>query len=275
MPQETPPQPSVGAWLSPLLNWCAQMAIDPFTVLVPGAAALVQRAGLCADSARYVNSERLAKGLVLVLPGIEGAGFRAMGIRQGLCSLPAAAPVVNWAGLLPGIWFVFSPRLQRRGLNRLLGMIRRYREEFPGRPVVLVGHSGGAAMAVNVAEVLGSTDPLAGIVCMSTPLHPDYDLSAALAGVRCGIVSCHSSHDLQLAAMVAVGGNFDRQFGATAGHVGFRWQHPRLRQIAWDRSMIGAGHWGGHTGWASRAWIEQHIAPIVADWLDETPRLPG
>ena len=145
---------SASAWLSPLLNWCGQMALDPFTVFLPGASALAQKAGLCADSARYVNAERLARGLVVVLPGIEGAGFRAMGIRQGLGNLRAAAPVVNWAGILPGIWSVFSPRLQRRGLDRVLGAIRRYREEFPGRPIVLVGHSGGAAMAVYAAEAL-------------------------------------------------------------------------------------------------------------------------
>ena len=185
--------------LAPLATRFVQMLLDPFAVLGPALPALVQRIGLCRNTARYVNPQRLARGLVMVLPGIEGPGFYASGIRRGLAApadrsaraaQPTDAPgaaeaaavsVMNWAGLVPGICYAFSPRLQQRALGRLLRAIQEYRAAFPGRaapPVVLAGHSGGAAMAIFTDEAMAAHfpgEPLAGIVAIATPLHPDYD----------------------------------------------------------------------------------------------------
>jgi hypothetical protein len=82
--------------------------------------------------------------------------------------------------------------------------------------------------------------------------------------------------DFQLQVLVAIGGNFDRRWGPTAGRTGFAFREGRqpgepagngkFTQIAWDRSMIPFGHLGGHVGWGSAAWTRRYLAPIIADW---------
>lgn len=264
--------PACSLWdrIGPLVVRFAQTLLDPFSILMPGVPAMLQAGGLCRDSSRYVNPTRLARGLVLILPGVEGPGLYAACVRRGLADLPAAVRVFNWAGWWPALWTLFSRPLRRRGLDAILAMVRDYRRDYPGRPVVLVGHSAGAAMTVFAAEALGATEPLTGAIVTATPLHPEYDLSAAIAGVDHELVSCHSRLDVQLRAVISIGGNFDGRRGRTVGQDGFGASHAKLRQIAWDRSMIPAGHLGGHAGWASRAWVTRHIAPILREWIDRS-----
>lgn len=255
--------------LGPLFFRTLQMPLDPLTVFVPGMAALAQQCGLCRDRRRYVSPDRLASGLVLVLPGIEGPSLYAAGLRAGLADVPAAVRVVNWAGFWPGATAAMSSRFFCWRTARLIERIDRYRRDFPARPVVLVGHSGGAAVAIRAAELLGPAAPLAGVVALAPPLRPDYDFTVALAGVRCGIVTCHSHLDVQLRLLTLIGGNFDGRCLRTGGQCGFDCRDPRLTQIAWTAAMRSAGHWGGHIGWTAPPWVRQCLAPIVTDWLTE------
>ena len=110
------------------------------------------------------------------------------------------------------------------------------------------------AIAIMAAELLGPAEAVDGLIAFATPLSPGYNLGRAVAGIKRELVACWSPWDLQLAALVNLGGNFDRRRGRTAGQCGFKlagepaW---RVRQIRWDRSMIAAGHLGGHIGWTS------------------------
>ncbi len=259
--------------LRPLAGRTLQCLLDPLAVFVPGWSWLVQACGLCRNSGRYVSPDRLAGGLVVVLPGIEGPSLYTAGLRAGLGDLPAAVMVHHWAGFWPGLVCALSVQAARRRAGRMVAMIGDYRRAYPGRAVVLVGHSGGAAIAILAAQALGPGDPLDGLIALATPLSPDYDLTGALAGLRRPMVACHSRLDLQLRMLTGIGGNFDRRFGRTAGQQGFEppgqaGPDGRLVQIAWDRSMIADGHWGGHVGWTSPPWVRRHLAPLVARWLE-------
>ncbi len=254
-----------------------QLLLDPLAVFVPGVGAAVQRLGLSSNTPRYDSPARRSAGLVILLPGAEGPSLYTSWVRAGLCDLPAAIRIVNWAGFWPGVCHVINRRSARRRADRLAAMVNEYRREHPGRPVVLVGHSGGAGMAILTAERIaaaggcgGATEPLAGVVALATPLSPGYDLRAALGGAN-ELVVCHSRLDLLLRSLTTIGGNFDRRFGRTAGQEGFSGpgtDDPRLTPIAWDRSMMADGHWGGHIGWSHPTWVRQRLAPIVAGWLE-------
>ncbi|MDD4891281.1 MAG: alpha/beta hydrolase [Phycisphaerae bacterium] len=255
--------------LMPLVTRMIQLPLDPVLVLVPALGSF-----LCRDRKPFVSPERLARGLVVVLPGIEGPSMYALGVRRGLREVNAAVTIVNWAGIWPGGAAAFSRRFFQWRTELLIERIRRYRREHPGKPVIIVGHSGGAAVAIKAAEILGPGEPLTGVIALATPFRPDHDFTAALAGVTRGLVTCHSSLDLQLHLLTLLGGNFDGRNFRTAGRCGFDCRDPRLTQIAWTKSMRAAGHWGGHIGWAAAPWVREHLAPTVARWLDDPPTSP-
>ena len=100
--------------------------------------------------------------------------------------------------------------------------ISAYHQAHPGRPVTLVGYSGGGPMAVWTAEALPKGERLAGIILLSTPLEPRYDLTAALETSRKGMVSFYSNRNLlYLGFGTLVFGTMDRHHEISAGNLGF------------------------------------------------------
>src|SRR5260221_4327757 len=95
--------------------------------------------------------ERLEKGLVLVLPGIEGQSLLNHGIARGLADggVISAIEIFDWTtGVI--LLFLYHLRGSRRHKAQAEKIARRvveYQRNYPGRPVHLVGHSGGGAMA--------------------------------------------------------------------------------------------------------------------------------
>jgi pimeloyl-ACP methyl ester carboxylesterase len=159
-----------------------------------------------------------------------------------------------------------------------------YRREWPGRPVVLVGHSGGGAIAVFAAEAVNGA-PLTGIVALAPALGPGYDLSAALSRTRMGIVNFHAANDYFLKTIIHVGFNFDDDRRRTAGADGFTIPRDltpaardlyddRLKQIAWKPSMLKQGNWGGHFGWTGSLWIAHNLAPLLKSWAHDPAAEP-
>lgn len=247
-----------------------QFVLDLF-LWIPGWAMFLQWVGVCKDRKPFVNPDRLSRGLVVVLSGVEGPSFYAWLLRSGLRDVPAAVVVHNWAGWIPGVVCAISPRICAGRVRHLLAFVRDYRRAHPGRPVVVIGHSGGAAMAIHAAEVLGPDEALDGVIALATPLSPGYDLSRALAGVKRALWTAHSPYDFQLAILTAIGGNFDRVMGTPAGRAGFLGagaaNSATFRQICWERSMAPLGHLGGHVGWASPRLVEHWFAPAIRQWL--------
>ncbi len=249
------------------------------TVCVAMAAAAL---GGCAVQP-YMTEARLNRGLVLVYTGIEGRSPFNRLICQGLVrgGVPYAIHRLDWTVGVPGA-YLMNLRYEKRNRQtaaEIADKVRNYRRMHPGRPVILLGQSGGAAMAAWTAEALGPEEPVDGVILLAAALSPEYPIGKALAASRRGIVSFYSAGDVLFLGMgTTLSGAMDGRYGSSAGRVGFKapgaeegakWP-PRFYQVPWSPSMTKVGHWGGHTSTSARGFVRDYIAPLViAETWDE------
>ncbi len=222
--------------------------------------------------------DRLDRGLVLVLPGIEGPSPANFNIARGLDDggVMAAIRVVNWGTDIPGGFLVNLTDLDRniRVAEGIRDNMLEYKRRHPGRPVHLVGHSGGAGIAILAVERLPKNQPVDHVVLLAAAISPRHDMRAALQRVSGGIHNFSSKLDVGLlGAGTGTFGTIDRDYGASAGAVGFetpigmyddeRKLRKKLREIPWTADLALQGHAGGHFGWTARNIVAKHIAPIL------------
>ncbi len=245
-------------------------------------------AGGCAQPQPYVTLERLDRGLVIVLTGIEGRSSINEDICHGLNDggVNWAIELEDWTYRVPWAYLAnlrAEPR-NRKKAEDIAHRIVRYQMAHPGRPVTLVGQSGGGAIAVWIAESMPPGRSVDGIILLAASLSPNYLLDMALLNSGRGIVSFHSAKDwVLLGAGTFITGTMDGRHSSSAGHVGFNVplseSRPRLYQklfqIAWHEEMERAGHTGGHLTSAARPFVARYVSPLVrrSDWDDTAIRM--
>ncbi|MBI3864486.1 MAG: hypothetical protein HY290_21600 [Planctomycetia bacterium] len=223
--------------------------------------------------------ERLDRGLVLVLPGIEGESCMNHSIARGLADggVNAAIEIFDWTtGVI--LLFLYHLRGTRRNLRHADRLVRRivdYQQSHPGRPVYLVGHSGGAAMIALALERLPADRKIACAILLQAALSPDHDLSTALEHTEVGIWNFRSPLDVFfLGVGTWVAGTLDGPHQAAAGMVGFRLPpglnsaaHKRyetqLHEVPFHKGMCADFHFGGHLTVTSRPFVANCVAPII------------
>ena len=234
----------------------------------------------------YVTPERLDKGLVIVLTGIHGRLWISEDISRGLeqGGVEGAIEICDWTW--NGHWLPFynlgAEERNHQEARRVADRVVAYQKEHPGRPVTLVGYSGGGPMAIWAAEALPKGTRLDGMVLLCTPLAPEYDLRPSLAACRKGAVSFYSQKDtLYMALGTLVFGTMDKQHRVSAGNLGFRdpreerggdpnaaygglyLLYDKLFQVPWREQMAGFGYDGTHLTIGSRDFIAAYVAPLV------------
>ena len=237
---------------------------------------VVVSAGLAGCGLPYDTSDRYQRGLVLVLTGVEGRSPLNENICHGLNDggVNWAIELVDWTVHVPGAYLVNlrNQARNRRKAEEIAQRVVRYQMAFPHNPVVLVGQSGGGAMAVWAAEALPPGAKVDGLVLVSVSLSPGYRLDVALERSRRGIVSFCSRRDwVMLGAGTTVWGTMDGQHSPAAGRVGF--QRPaegrpallyqRLFEIPWTAAMSECWPGGQHLTAGSRGFAERYLAPFV------------
>ncbi|MDP6636807.1 MAG: hypothetical protein QGG42_18050 [Phycisphaerae bacterium] len=232
--------------------------------------------GCAAAPQPYVSESRLNRGLVVVLPGIEGRSVFNEEICRGLNAggVGSAIELYDWTSGVPlgFIWNLWSSRQNHKQAAHLAERIARYQFNYPGRPVVLVGQSGGSAIATWTCEAMRWGRKVDGVVMLAAAMSPGYRLTTALDSTRRGIVNFYSSRDvLLLWAGTKVYGTMDGKHSTSAGNVGFSVptgklrskEYDRLFQVPWRSEMARTGNLGMHLTSGTASFVARYVAPLV------------
>jgi len=242
-------------------------------------AALTLTAG-CWQPPKMQRAE-LERGYILMLEGIDFNVWQMGDIYRGLrdAGVDYAIDVVDW-GYRSRPFAAYGNLTDLKNNRRLAGefaqRVAGYQQEYPGRPVCIIGYSGGGGLAILTAEALPEGVMLDRILLLGAAISPDYDLSKALSRCRRGIVNFYSSADsVVLGVGTRLYGTIDRARMPAAGHVGFRASSEPaasqpdtssgLIQVPWTPEMRKLGHDGGHFGWMARRWTAEIVAPYIRD----------
>jgi pimeloyl-ACP methyl ester carboxylesterase len=223
--------------------------------------------------------ERRERGLILVLPGIEGLSFVNQSIARGLADggFEGAIEIHDWTTgvILLLLYHLRGWKRNMRQVDRLIRRISEYRRAYPGRPVYVVGHSGGGAMTVLTLERLPPEASVTGAVLLEPSISRSYDLSTALARTSRGIWSFSSWLDFLFEGIAtSIAGTTDGRYGLAAGMIGFRLPaglsesnqklyQTQLHEISFRPGMIADFHFGGHFGPTNRVFVAERIAPLL------------
>ena len=224
--------------------------------------------------------EQFERGYTLVLPGIEGPSHFNSDIAQGLRDggVDTAIEVHDWTS---GNFLNFLSHLRndahhRREAESLAAEIVAYQDAYPGRPVHLVGMSGGGGMALLTLEQLPADRRVTSVMLLAPAISPQYDLRQVLDRTEYGIWNFSSLGDIFiLGAGTSVAGTIDGKHSPSAGMVGFRppaddpdAYRGRVREIRYSLDMALDGNLGGHMGTSSRSFIKKHVATRLASLPD-------
>jgi hypothetical protein len=226
------------------------------------------------------SPERLRAGKIILLDGIGGtrllprswaAGLRAAGLEHDLEEFYWSNGV--WAA--PIFADAWTLKRNRHQAELLAERIRAYRRNHPDRPLHLLTHSGGSAIAVFALELLGPEESVTSAVLANSGLSPAYDLTPALSATTAGMLALHSPLDvffLGIGSLLV--GSMDRRRGVAAGLVGFRppsaaaevvQAYERLRQVWWRPRMVRRRWLGTHISAASGRFARGMLALWVRE----------
>lgn len=240
--------------------------------------ALASGAACSLDDLR--TEQRRASGLVIILPGIEGRSVYNINLARGLAEggVKAAIEIREWGTTAPGGAIINLTDYERNlaQARALAESIEEYQSAYPGRAVHLLGHSGGAGLAVMALEQLPRESTVTSAILLAAAISPRHDMREALRRTRYGIFNYHSKLDMAfLGVGTSVLGTIDREFAAAAGAVGFerpreltsedRKLYARLHEVPWTTRMADAGNLGDHFGWTHRPFVRQYLAPLVRE----------
>lgn len=229
--------------------------------------------------------ERIDQGYVLVLPGSWGETPADHGIVRGLvdADIRAAIEIHDWtagpsaAGLLMVPYNLRALKRNREQARLVAAKLVDYQQRYPGRPVQLIGYSGGGGVAVLALEALPPETKITNAVLLAASLGYNYDVQPALRHVEQGIQNFYSPLDVPvLMTLCTVVGNTDGSHRFPAGAVGFHsasavadvrktTSGPQLKQYIYHPKMLATGHIGGHFGWISRPFVARHVAPVLTE----------
>jgi pimeloyl-ACP methyl ester carboxylesterase len=237
-----------------------------------------QQGWWCGEYENWLAPERAERGYTIILPGVEGTSWFNVSIARGLVDAghDGAIEIDDWT---TGYWPMFVYHLMALERNKaeaqkIAGKIVAYQDRYPNRPVRLIGHSGGAALAVLVLEALPEDRKITQAVLLAGALSPDYNLSTALGRTERGVTTFYSPGDvLYLMAGTLALGTIDRQHTASAGAVGFRLPdhlttdarqlyETLLHQEPYRWEMARSRNFGGHIGPANRKFVADWVAPL-------------
>jgi len=248
----------------------------------------------CENNAAFSTPEKLDAGLVVILPGIEGESGANRDIRDGLdaAGVDRSLQIWHWGRPLPLLGLVVN-QIDFIGNylagDRVAQRIMEYQDNYPDRPVHIIGHSGGGGIAVMAAAALPEDRKIDGVVLLSASISSNHDMSKALKRCSNGVVNFYNRDDLVLLGLVTtVLGNVGGAHGPSAGLTGFnvpdmsgneekQQAYRKLYQAPLSEAMLqGAGAHFSTTqphfvSTYVTPWLETGHWPASSDIIEERP----
>jgi pimeloyl-ACP methyl ester carboxylesterase len=243
---------------------------------------------------------------VTALVGCAGGPTRVESWTPPTCDARAVVIVIDGAGGFPNAYQALSRIVQEQGQalhvqtfewshgpigfiadqtdseysraagRRLAERVLLLRQQAPGKPIELLGHSAGAAVALACAEAL-PPDSLERIVLLAPAVSQSYDLRPALTSARQGIDAYTSERDrFYLGFGINLLGTADGKHQPAAGRTGFCNPAPtaadaalycRLHPHPWDPSQAWTGNNGEHGGAYKEGYLRSEILPLLMSGL--------
>jgi pimeloyl-ACP methyl ester carboxylesterase len=205
--------------------------------------------------------------LVLIFPGIEGRSFLNLAILQGLldAGVPYGLEIVDWTtgNKFLALYHLRSRQRNERIAAEIASRIAQYQAEYPGRPVWIVGHSGGGGMALLTASRLPHEVRLRGVILLAAAVSPQFDLAALSTKSELGFWNFSSYLDWLFVGLgTTLLGSFDGRLGPSAGMLGFR-AHAPVEEHPYALGLMKQFHLGGHFGCVNRVFICESVGPIL------------
>lgn len=229
----------------------------------------------CEDmlNAKYTTPEQKNHGMIFILPGIQGVDFHYTNIRDGLIGsgINCAIMIHPWGCQIPGINLLVNEtdtQADREWGRKIAEDIVKYQMEYPARPVILLGQSGGAAVSVFAAESLSKmpqAKPIDCLILLDGSISSNYDLTRALSVCKRGIVNFYNPDDVALLKYgTQLMGNLDGGHGNSAGRTGFDRSYSSLYQVRINKNMVD-DFADPHFADCSKAFTAHYISPWIID----------
>jgi pimeloyl-ACP methyl ester carboxylesterase len=217
----------------------------------------------------------VAQGVVICIPGAGGFPAICDRVREAVeeQGAPVAVEVFEWGHGHGHILIDHIDACHTCEQGRLLAeRVCALKRECPQRPVYVICHSAGCAVALAAAQSLppGSLERL---VLLAPAVSATYDIRPALTAVSRTLEVFYSQRDwAALGIGIVLAGTADRQWAAAAGRIGFRpalWcpqdeaLYAKLRQHPWHPCLAWAGNSGGHYGSYQPAFLRAYVLPLL------------
>ncbi len=218
-------------------------------------------------------------GYAIVLPGIDGNSLLNFRVKEGLRAggFRGQIEVIDWTTGNAALFLYHLATTDRKQRQAMIvrNKIIHYMNCYPGRPVHVIGHSAGTAVAALAIESLPNGYWLNSVVFLSSALSPKYDLTNVLRHCRYGVWNFRSKFDaVLLGAGTLLFGTADRKHTFSAGAIGFKcprhatsWQKQLYRNRLHDRpyklTMATRGHFGSHWATVQKKFVTDNVAPVL------------
>ena len=206
-----------------------------------------------AGARTVTNFSQLNNGLIWMFPGVFNVGSFYRPAVRAMRDLGVNSEILKyeWPLTMCGLINLMNHKKNREEAARVATEIVKYSREYPGRPIDLVGYSGGAYVAVAVAESLPDDVKLRHVIMVHPAISCTYDLSNALHHINGKIINYYSRRDwLILGVGTLIFGTMDRGNTISAGNKGFQADmalsdislRSRLEQHELNKKILGGGH---------------------------------